>query len=135
MPEPIHVDFSQSNDFELLDAGLYEGKIAATEVKPGQNAPYINWTIEVPRPSGNGVAKVWLVTSLSPGAAWKLRETLVALGEDAESLKGSDVGVDIAQYVGRPCRVLVSQETYQGRLQNRAESLYASEAPAGPTIA
>jgi len=118
---PLRIDFSSIPDLEPIPAGVYPAVVADIELRESKTTsnPYLNWTFEITAPEYLG-RRVWLVTGLSPEALWKLRETLEALGE--QDLSG-EIDFDPQDYIGETCRVVVSQEVYNGRTRNRVDSV------------
>lgn len=129
MPK-LRVDFSQSKEFDAIPTGSYPAVLDETEVKDGNEYPYVNWTFKIVAGEYTG-RKQWLMTSTSPKAAWGLRAALRALGETNPDLDGDDFDVDPDDYLGREAIINVIQETYQNRLQNKIESLTAMPMAAG----
>jgi hypothetical protein len=119
----VRVNFSGVQDFTPIPAGVY--KVVALEFQENQSEsseyPYYKTTLEISEGDHAG-RKLFTNFSLSPKAAWKLREALVAFGESEESLKG-DFDLDIFAYQGVECKAAVTQEAYQGNMQNRVTSL------------
>ena len=119
----IHIDFSNVEDaFEPLPTGAYPVQVTAVEVRDGQSGfPYLNWTFEVQDGEFTG-RKLWGVTSLSPKALWKLKEFLKAVGEDETTLGREDFDLDPDAYIGKTILAGVTQESYEGKIQNRVDS-------------
>lgn len=131
----LKIDFSQSQDYEPLPAGVYDVVVVETEVKmkDGGDYPYISWQLSV-QTEGFVNRRLWLNTSCAPQAAWKLRETLIALGEAEEAFKGADVEVDPEAFVGKAAKAVVVLDTYQGKPTNRVDDLIRAEQPEGPQV-
>lgn len=123
MPK-VKVDFSQAKDFEVLPVGSYPIVVAETEIRNSNSSQfqYINWTLEVETGEHAG-RKLWLTSSLNPKATWSLKLVLRALGETSPDLDKDEFDIDPDDYLGRRAIANVTQEEYNGRMQNRVESL------------
>jgi hypothetical protein len=95
------VEEAESMDFTPLKPGIYACKLLEVEVKEGQKAPYWNWKYEVLEGQPNEGRFLWNVTSLSPKAAFKLKETFEAFGvpanTDTDELCGCVVNLQVDQ--------------------------------------
>ena len=120
---PIKINFSDVEDFELLDAGVYDAVVEDIEERESQSSdyPYLNWTLVVAGEENDG-RKLWFMTSLSPKALWKLKETLLSLGMSEEDVE-DDFDFDPQDFIGMDVRATVVQESYKGRMQNRVEDI------------
>jgi len=119
------IDFSSVSELELLPTGVYPAVVVAVELRESKSGPdpYLNWTFELTSEAYLG-RKVWLVTGLGSRALWKLKDTLEALGETG--LTG-EVELDPAKFIGKTCRVVVTQEVYNGQTRNRVDSVLPAE--------
>lgn len=132
----IHINFADVPDsFEPLPVGVYDGVITEIEERESQSSehPYLNWTITIVGGEYDN-RKVWLMTSMSPKALWKLRDILIGLGVDAESLKSADFSFNPADFINVQVRASVVHENYQGRLRDRVETLELAEQVAARVI-
>jgi len=126
----VRVDFSQAKEFEAIPGGAYPMVLDETEVREGSGEyPYVNWTFKIETGEFAG-RKQWLMTSLSPKATWRLKDTLRALGETHPDLDSDGFEMDPDDYVGRRCIGNVIQETYQNKLQNKIDSIAAANGAA-----
>ena len=126
----LRVDFSEVQEFDLIPEGVYRACVTEQEVRESNSSeyPYINWTYTIVG-SANDNRKVWLMTSLSPKALFRLKAFLIAAGETKESL-ASDFEMDPDKYVGKEMSIQIKHEkdTRQGRegkLQDRVGDVYA----------
>ena len=134
MTPGIHLDFSEveDSDFEPIPAGIYTGVIDEIEERESKSGPhpYLNWTLIIGGDGEFSGRKLWMMTSFSPKALWRLRDTLIGLGCDAKKLK-QKFEFDPVNYINVPVQIEVSQETYDGKLQNRVDSIKAIGGVAG----
>lgn len=123
MPQ-LKANFTDVETFEAMPAGVYEVEVAEVEVRPSENSEYdyINWTLSVTE--GDYInRKLWLVTSMSPKAAWKLKEALLAFGADESDLEG-ELEFDPDDFIGARCKASTTQESYEGTLRNRVQAVH-----------
>lgn len=124
MTESLHLDLTGAKlSFEALPIGAYDAHVV--EVKHGPSAatgePNLAWTFEVDEEPYEG-RKLFLNTSLQSQAIWKLGQTLMAFGWSEEEItaKGG-FDLEVADLVDLPCRLVVSQQMYQGQMRNRVQ--------------
>ena len=96
---------TESQDFSPLPAGTYVSRLDSVEVKEGKAAPYWSWAFTVTDEECTG-RKLWVNTSLSEKALWKLKEVFDAFGYTADS--------DTDEMVGEEVRLVVSQRIIEG---------------------
>ena len=129
----IRVDFTDVQDgFQPIPEGKYDATVFEVEQKVGQNSgkPYLNWQLKIQGGEFDG-RRVFYMTSLSPGALWKLKANLNALGYSKEQLEG-DFELDPTDLVGRECTAIITHEEYQGQVRDRvADILAAGNASSG----
>ena len=115
------VDFTGTSvgEFEPLPEGIYDATVFNAEVKTSQKGTkYVAWEFKVTQKGSEG-RRAWLNNSLQDQAKWTVMRTLVALGEPIENMKDKQFRLNFKQYFGRPCRLVVSQEEYQGEPRQR----------------
>jgi hypothetical protein len=125
---PISVNFSDVEDFELLPAGVYPATVTAvTESEnPGPSGyTYLNWEFTILEGEFED-RKQWTITSLSPKAAFRLKEVLVAFGVSAAEIAEMEE-FEPSDYLGTHVHLSVTQENYEGTLRNTVKSLHAVE--------
>jgi len=108
-------------DFTPIPAGVYPVVFVDYSEEEGPAAPYVAVTFEITE-GEYAKRNLWTNISMSPKAAWKLKEAMIAFGEPAETLIG-DVEFDPERYVGVECRAAVIQEPYEGKQVNKIDSL------------
>lgn len=130
--------------FEALPEGAYPVVIEKVERRESKSSEhdYLNWELTV-TDGEHKERKLWMITSLSPRALWKLKDVLDALGYDTEG--ELDFEFDEGQVVeqsqgplllspqlaGEPAIAVVKNELYNEKERNRVEELVAA-APPGP---
>lgn len=116
------VNFSDVKTFDAIVAGMYRCRVDDAEVRDSKEGeyPYINWTVSIVDGDNKG-RKLWLMTSLSPKAAWKLQETLIAFGAHPDSVKG-EFEIDPDDYLGAEFMAEVVVEHYGGSDRNKIDS-------------
>lgn len=65
-------------------------------------------------------------TSLTESSLWNLYRTLIALGDDEETLQAGDLDLDLEEYVGKECIITVGIQEYpadSGTWVNRVNNL------------
>ena len=122
---PIRVDFTDvDSQFDLLDKGVYDAVVYNVEVRDSRaGKSYINWEFKITGPTGEG-RRQWYMTSLQAQALWKLKQLLVRLGAKEKDLAGV-VDLDLEQYIGRKCRIVIDHEQYQGEVRSRVVDVLA----------
>jgi hypothetical protein len=116
----LRIDFTNTGDsFEPLAKGVYNATIFNAEVREAKDSgqPYINWDFVIQGGDADG-RHAWYMTSLQPQSLWKLKQNLVKIGVPAESLAGT-FDLDLEALFGRPVRIVIDHETYQGSLRDR----------------
>lgn len=132
----VQVDFSDVQDFEPLEAGEYPvvvDQVKMVEAQSDDKYPYLAWEMTVSEGEYKD-RKLWLNTSFSPKALFKLKEVLENLGLFEDEL---DVDYDeetmlvtTPELAGLPAIAVVSVTTYNNRPSNNVDALIASDTPA-----
>jgi hypothetical protein len=123
----VRVNFGGNDDdgFQPLPAGDYDAVVFAGELKEGTEFPYFNWTFKVTEEEFEN-RQVFLNTSTSPKAVWRLTKMFEAIGYEPETEEGSDdADIDIDEVVGLPCVVRLTQKEYEGKMRNEVKSVLA----------
>ena len=141
----MKIDFSEvESSFEPLEEGWYDCLINRIEVRESKSSEhnYLNWEFDVQDEDHEG-RKLWMITSLSPKALFRLKDNLLALEiieEDEElELEWAD-DVDITpqegplltnpELDGLAVKVLVENEMYEGKERNRVNDVQLSDGAA-----
>ena len=121
------VNFSDVQNFEALPAGIYSVAIVdMEEVNSSPSGfPYFKVTMEI-LDGEFANRRLWSNLSLSPKAAWKLQEALLAFGESSDDLV-AEFEFDPEKYLGVECKVSVSQTNYEGRLGNAVDNFLPND--------
>jgi hypothetical protein len=117
------VDNVDSSGFALLEPGRYIGQLVSVTTRPAVSADKFaswSWEFDLTSPESAKGRKQWANTSLSPAAAWKVREAFDALGFTTDS--------DTEEMIGESCALFVIQEEAEygkkkGQQVNRVEKL------------
>jgi len=115
----------ESTGFEALPEGMYLGTLVDVEVRDGQKGPYWSWkfgdliSVEDDKPYPG---HQWVNTSLTPEAAWKLKETFEAFKVAPDT--------DTDELLGQQCWLVISQRTIErgarmGEVGNNVDRLLA----------
>lgn len=136
----IRINFAEvESSFQPLPEGRYECIVEVVEVRESKSSDndYLNWEFTVQEDEFEG-RKLWMITSLSEKALWKLKDTLVSLEvieEDEELEIEWEDDVDITpkegpritnpELEGVACIAVVYNEIYEGREQNRVREVVA----------
>lgn len=90
----------------LIEDGVYEMVLMNVEEKPGNEYPYWNWEFMFPEDAPRYKKwRQWEKTSLSPSAAWRLKDAFAAFGVEPDT--------DTDELIGKRCLVHVGSETAQ----------------------
>lgn len=132
MASPIRIDFSGVVDLSKpIPIGEYQVRVVKTEIRQGPKGDYINWELAVTAPAEFNERRLWLITSMSPAALFRLQGVLEALGESPEALEGQ-FDLNLAKYVGKTAIAVVNIEEYQGEERNRVTDLLPVNAGSVP---
>ncbi len=142
----LNLDFTSVDTFDPVPPGDYPVTISKIEIRVSESNPdgdpYLNWELQIASGEHQG-RRLWYMTSTAPRALWKLKETLKALGIEGETLDlewNDENEVTSPALKGFDCIASVIQEQYQGRMQNRVNSLEAvggktpSQSARGPQL-
>lgn len=143
----LKVNFAEvEGSFDPLPEGLYDVEVERIEVRESKSSEhdYFNWELNVLHEDHEG-RKLWMITSLSPRAMFRLKDTLVALevikeDEELDFEWEDDVDVtptegplltnpDLQGMTGIVARV--TNEVYDGKERNRVGDLFLGEAEQG----
>ena len=124
------VDFSNVQNFDPIPAGAYPVIITNVEQKQKQGSeyPYLNWTLCITEGEFEN-RNLWAITSLNPKAFFKLQELMEACGVNEEALKSSEFDLEPEEYIGSSIVAVVSQRTYEGKIQNSVDNFLSLDQP------
>lgn len=138
MAESVHLDLTGVQlDFEPLDPGTYLARVSSCEVGNSKSSgnPVVNWQFDVEDEPYEG-RKLFYHTSLMPKAIWKFAGTMVALGWTEDELKTEDgFEFEADDMLDLMCRVVVTQEPYEGKIRNRVNNVLPESEPSPADLA
>lgn len=115
------VSEAESGSF-LLEPGRYAGRLKSVTEREGREYPQWSWEFEAlhDEDGKRKAGRQWVNTSLSPKAAWKVKEVFEALGYTTDS--------DTDEMIGEWAVLTVTQEIaeqgkYQGQTVNRVQTV------------
>lgn len=119
-PGGLEVDFSgvESGGSRHVEDGEYLAQVVSVEQQEGESSgqPYLAWKWKIIEEGDAKNATVYDNTSLTPQALWRLRNLLESIGEEVPDGR---MRLVLDKYVGRKCRIEVTNETYQGKQKPR----------------
>lgn len=132
----VTVDFSQVEEFEPLEKGEYSAIIAKgtyVEAASDDKYDYINVEFDLTEPGAEN-RKAWKVWSLSPKALWRMKQDMENLGFDTEEELNIDYDEDTMEVTepeiaGMPCVIVLTQRSYEGRIQNDVQAVLGDDTP------
>lgn len=144
----LKVNFAEiEGSYDPLPEGRYAVEVERVEVRESKSSEhdYFNWEFNVLHEDHEG-RKLWMITSLSPKALFRLKDTLVALEvieEDEELEFEWEDDVDITPQEGPLLTVpdvagmtgivaVVTNEVYDGKERNRVNDVYLGDPDEDP---
>lgn len=144
----IKINFGEvESSFEPLPEGRYECIVETVEVRESKSSDndYLNWELKVMDDEHEG-RRLWMITSLSEKALFRLKDTFLALDvieEDEEIDLEWEDDVDITpqegpvltnpDVIGIACIAVVTNEVYDGRERNRVNEILDANASTAST--
>jgi hypothetical protein len=145
----VRINFAEvESSFAPMPEGTYDVIVELVEVRESKSSDndYLNWEFTVQDDEFQG-RKLWMITSLSAKALWKLKDTFLALEvieeddeveveweDDVDITPGEGPRVTFPELDGLACKVEVRNEVYEGRERNKVQDvLGAGGAPAKAT--
>ena len=133
----VTIDFSDVQDFDVLDEGEYPVVISKAEFKPAREEgkfPYINLELDLTEEPNKG-RKLWMILSFSPKALWRMRDVFENLGiyDDAMEVDYDEESMLVTQpeLAGLPAPAVVTHREWEGKTQTQVDALISSDnAPA-----
>lgn len=115
----------QSQEFHVKP-GEYKFRVVdATEEKSKAGNDQIKLKLKILLPGGKEAHSVFDYLVFTPSAVWKVDAFLKAT--DQHPGEGKTVDVEAANCIGLEGRFRLSEETYNGKLQNKVESYLFDE--------
>lgn len=143
----LKINFAEiESSFEPLPEGEYEVIIDRVEVRESNSSDndYLNWELVVQDEEFED-RRLWMITSLSERALFRLKDVLLALDvieedEEVEIEWADDVDITPKEgpivtnpdVSGLPAVAVVTNEVYDGRERNRVNDLRTSGGAAKP---
>jgi hypothetical protein len=100
------VNETEGSSFEAYPEGIYQGTLQDVEVREGQKADYWSWRfsdIISVEDDKKFPGSLWVNTSLTDAADWKMKEVFAAFGvpadTDTDELLGKEVWLAVSQRV------------------------------------
>lgn len=109
-----------------LDPGFYHARLVDCDMEDAKSSgvPQFVWQfIVISGPKKNFKLKFW--TSLSKDARWKAAQTMKALGVSAAGKVGT---LDVDAIKGRPVRLEIIHEPYQGEMRSKVKTVHPPDA-------
>jgi hypothetical protein len=133
----VQIDFSDVQDFDVLDEGEYPVVISKAEFRPAREEgkfPYINLELDLTEEPNKG-RKLWMILSFSPKALWRMKDVFENLGiyDDAMEVDYDEESMLVTQpaLAGLPATAVVTHREWEGRTQTQVDALISSDnAPA-----
>jgi hypothetical protein len=141
----LSINFAEiESSFEPLPEGQYDVIVERVEVRESKSSDndYLNWEFVVQDEEYED-RRLWMITSLSEKALFRLKDVFLALGviaDDEEVDIEWDDSVDITptegpqllnpEVTGIACVAVVTNEMYEGRERNRVNEVIGTDAPA-----
>jgi hypothetical protein len=122
------VNENEGSSFEPMPEGKYTLSLSDVDAsKEGPAGPYWSWEFSV-LDEGYTNRKLWVNTSLSADAEWKLKETFEAFGAAPDT--------DTDELIGQPVTAIVTIRTIQkgakaGELTNSVDTLLPFDGDVG----
>lgn len=144
----IKINFGEvESSFEPIPEGRYDCIVEVVEVRESKSSDndYLNWELKV-TDGEFADRRLWMITSLSEKALFRLKDTYLALEvieEDEEIDLEWEEDVDITpqegprvtnpDVEGLACVAVVTNEMYDGRERNRVNEIVAAGSSTGPS--
>jgi len=115
------IDFTGTEGSQYLKEGVYRARLESVEQKDGSNYPLWVWTFASMEPETAGQINSY-TTSLSPKAAFYIRQVIEALGAEAP---GGMARINTNNYLKRQAMIQVGKDgnTYTGKDGNTYDSV------------
>jgi hypothetical protein len=138
----VTINFSEvEGGFEPVPEGTYRCEIVTVECRESKSSEndYLNWEFKILDGDGAEGQHLWMITSLSPRALFRLKDVFEALDvlEDEMNLDFDD-DVEITPTAGPrmlepdveglECVVVVKNEMYENRERNRVNEVRPAKA-------
>jgi len=136
----VKIDFSDVQDFDVLDEGEYPVVISKAEFKPAREEgkfPYINLELDLTEEPNKG-RKLWMILSFSPKALWRMKDVFENLGIYDDSLEvdydEESMLVTQPELAGLPGVAVVTHREWEGKTQTQVDALISSDDKPGKKV-
>lgn len=141
----VNINFAEvEGGFEAIPEGTYLCEIEKVECRQSKSSEhdYLNWEFKILDDPDHEGQHLWMITSLSPRALFRLKDVFQALDvlEDEMNLDFDD-DVDITPTAGPrmlepdveglTCYVVVTNEVYENKERNRVNEVRSAESSKG----
>jgi hypothetical protein len=125
------INFSNVQTLAPLPEGEYQAILSEFKVvdkAKSSGKPYVALTFSITE-EGYAGRKVWRNFSLQEQSLWALKQTLIRLGVDPDTLADGDVELEdiLGEAIGSPCVVVIGIREYNGERNEVRQVLEASE--------
>lgn len=134
----VSINFAEvSSGFTNLPEGPHSVTVEKIEVRESKSSEhnYLNWEFKVGEGEHAG-SRLWMITSLSPKALFRLKDVFEALGvlddemeldwdDDVEVTPGAGPTLLEPDCLGIACVAVVKNETYEGKERNKVDEIRA----------
>ena len=129
----LNLNGVESTGLKPIDPGTYDATcfeaVETTAKVSGNPMVKLTFAIQDERYQGR---RCFLNLPLLPQTMWKVKGTFEAiLGEELPA--ESDVEIDLVDLIGKPCRVKLTQEEYEGTMRERVQNVLPANSSAGST--
>lgn len=130
----VTIDFSEVQDFDVLDEGEYPVVVTKAEFKPAREEgkfPYINLELDLTEEPNKG-RKLWMILSFSPKALWRMRDVFENLGiydDGSMEVDYDEESMLVTQpaLAGLPAVAVVTHREWEGKTQTQVDALISAE--------
>lgn len=132
--EGLVLDLSEIADAperEALRAGTYDVEVVDVEYKPSKKGdPMLVWIFQTTDPELEN-RRFWNYTVLNNETGQRIaRDSILRINPEVD-LANFTPGEVASDLVGRPCRVTIKVDTYEGRKTNQVKSVLAPSGDSG----
>lgn len=132
----ININFADvEGSFDPVAAGAHPVIVDKVEIRESKSSEhnYLNWELTISDGEDEG-RKLWMITSLSPKALFRLKDVFDALGvldDEMELEWDEDVAITNStgplllapDVIGLECVAIVKHETWEGKVKDRVEEI------------
>lgn len=122
----LSIDFTDVPSNSTVPAGTYNAVVFGIELKPNKagDSMNLNWQFKIQGGEHDG-RSLFSIMSLKKEALWKLKQTLKNIAPDIDTNSVADLDTDTL--CGRPCRIVVTIQQWEGEDRNNIKNILAPE--------